>query len=207
MAQLAANRPLAERYARLTRERRFRGLFLVMSDPVDPLCRAAYLASNRDEAGNLDHRGLLPEQIRGLGLGVMNARAAYFAKRDPRYAAFLTEGRSFGPHGQGLVLANSIAHYDDALSQALTAEVLSANLRIRELGFKPFVAPAVSSGAMQLLLLLRGQWHCASLPLGDVFFGCRRRLTPRGPQTEALPRAPQLLSRLQASESHLRAIL
>ena len=207
MAQLAANRPLAEHYARLARERRFRGLFLVMSDPVDPLCRAAYLASNRDEAGNLDHQGLLPEQIRGLGLGVMNARAAYFAKRDPRYAAFLTEGRSFGPHGQGLVLANSIAHYDDALSQALTAEVLSANLRIRELGFKPFVAPAVSSGAMQLLLLLRGQWHCASLPLGDVFFGCRSRLTPLGPETEALPLPPQLLSRLQASESHLRAIL
>ena len=206
MAQLAANRPLAEHYARLARERRFRGLFLVMSDPVDPLCRAAYLASNRDEAGNLDHQGLLPEQIRGLGLGVMNARAAYFAKRDPRYASFLTEGRSFGPHGQGLVLANSIAHYDDALSQALTAEVLSANLRIRELGFKPFVAPAVSSGAMQLLLLLRGEWHCASLPLGDVFFGCRSRLTPLGPETEALPLPPQLLKRLQAAESHLRAI-
>ena len=178
-----------------------------MSDPVDPLCRAAYLASNRDEAGNLDHQGLLPEQIRGLGLGVMNARAAYFAKRDPRYASFLTEGRSFGPHGQGLVLANSIAHYDDALSQALTAEVLSANLRIRELGFKPFVAPAVSSGAMQLLLLLRGEWHCASLPLGDVFFGCRSRLTPLGPETEALPLPPQLLSRLQESEAFLRAIL
>ena len=58
-----------------SRERKFRGLFLVMSDPVDPLCRAAYLASNRDEAGNLDHQGLLPEQIRGLGLGVMNARS------------------------------------------------------------------------------------------------------------------------------------
>lgn len=206
MAQLAANCPLAEHYARLARERRFQGLFLVMSDPVDPLCRVAYLASNRDEAGNPDHRGLLPEQIRGLGLGVMNARAAYFAKRDPRYASFLTEGRSFGPHGQGLVLANSIVHYDDALSQALTAEVLSANLRIRELGFKPFVAPAVSSGAMQLLLLLRGEWHCASLPLGDVFFGCRSRLTPLGPETEALPLPPQLLKRLQAAESHLRAI-
>ena len=207
MAQLAANRPLAEHYARLAREKRFPGLFLVMSDPVDPLCRAAYLAANRDETGVFDGRGLLPEQIRGLGLGVMNARAAYFAKRDPRYAAFLTEGRSFGPHGQGLVIADSIVHYNDALSRELTAEVLSANLRIRELGFKPYVAPAVSSGAMQLLLLLRGGWHCASLPLGDVYFGCRSRLTPLGSETEALPLPPQLLARLQASEAHLRAIL
>lgn len=207
MAQLAANRPLAEHYARLAREKRFPGLFLVMSDPVDPLCRAAYLAANRDETGAFDGRGLLPEQIRGLGLGVMNARAAYFAKRDPRYAAFLTEGRSFGPHGQGLVIADSIVHYNDALSRELTAEVLSANLRIRELGFKPYVAPAVSSGAMQLLLLLRGSWHCASLPLGDVYFGCRSRLTPLGSETEPLPLPPQLLARLQASEAHLRAIL
>ena len=68
------------------------------------------------------------------------------------------------------------------------------------------MAPAVSSGAMQLLLLLRGEWHCASLPLGDVFFGCRSRLTPLGPETEALPLPPQLLKRLQAAESHLRAI-
>ena len=207
MAQLAANRPLVEHYARLARAKRFPGLFLVMSDPVDPLCRAAYLAANQDETGVFDGRGLLPEQIRGLGLGVMNARAAYFAQRDLRFAAFLTEGRSFGPHGQGLVIANSIAHYDDTLSRELTAEVLSANLRIRELGFKPFVAPAVSSGAMQLLLLLRGQWHCASLPLGDIFFGCRSRLTPLGPETEALPLPPQLLSRLQESEAFLRAIL
>ena len=207
MAQLAANRPLVEHYARLARQARFPGLFLVMSDPVDPLCRAAYLASNREENGRFDGRGLLPEQVRGLGLGVMNARAAYFAGRDPRYAAFLTEGRSFGPHGQGLVIANSIAHYDDALSRALTEEVLSANLRIRELGFKPFVAPAVSSGAMQLLLLLRGAWHCASLPLGEVYFGCRSRLTPLGCETEALPLPPALLARLQESEARLRAIL
>ena len=36
--------------------------------------------------------GLLPEQIQGFGLGVMNARAAYYAKRDPRFSRFLTEG-------------------------------------------------------------------------------------------------------------------
>ena len=119
MAQFGANRPLVEDYARQARQAGFRGLFIVLSDPVDPLCKAAYLASNQGPDGQWDGQGLRAEQIQGFGLGVMNARAAYFAKRDPRYAAFLTEGRSFGPHGQGLVLANSIAHYDDALSQAL----------------------------------------------------------------------------------------
>ena len=100
---------------------------------------------------------MLAEQIQGFGLGVMNARAAWFAKQDPRFAGFLTEGRSFGPHGRGLVIANSVAHYDDALSRELTELVETANLRIRDLGFKPYVAPAVSSGAMQLLLTLAGR--------------------------------------------------
>ncbi|MFR1616507.1 MAG: hypothetical protein ACLSUM_03795 [Dysosmobacter welbionis] len=44
----------------------------------------------------------------------------------------------------------------------------TANLRIRELGFKPYVAPAISSGAMQLLLTLRRSWHCSSVALGDL---------------------------------------
>lgn len=207
MAQLAANRPLVERFARQAREARFRGLFLVMSDPVDPLCRAAWLASNRDGSGSWDGLGLLGEQVQGFGLGVMNARAAALARQDPRFAAFLTEGRSFGPHGRGLVIANSIAHYDDALSRELTDRVETANLRIRELGFKPYVAPAVSSGAMQLLLTLRGDWHCGSVQLGDVWFGVRNRFTPHGLETEALSLPGPLLDRLRETEAALRAIV
>ena len=206
MAQLAANRPLAEHYARLARERRFRGLFLVMSDPVDPLCRAAYLASNRDEAGNLDHQGLLPEQIRGLGLGVMNARAVYYAKKERRFADFLTDGRSFGPHGEDLVIANSIRNYDDALSRQLTEQAVRANLRMRELGFKPYIAPALSSGALSLLLCLRGQWHCSSTYLDGVFMGARNRVLPTGTELERLPLPRQLQDRLQTTMDRLRAI-
>ena len=157
MAQFSANRPLVEQYARQARQAGFRGLFIVLSDPVDPLCKAAYLASNQGTDGQWDGLGLRAEQIQGFGLGVMNARAAYFAKQDPRFRSFLTDGRSFGPHGQGLVIANSLTHYDDGLSRELTDLVTTANLRIRELGFKPYVAPAISSGAMQLLLTLRGQ--------------------------------------------------
>ena len=136
----------------------------------------------------------------------MNARAAYFAKRDPRFASFLTEGRAFGPHGKGLVIANSIRHYDDALSQELTQLALEANLRIRDLGFKPYVAPAVSSGAMQLLLALRGQWHCGSVNLGGVWFGCRNRFTPYGLELETLELPGALFARLQETERALREI-
>ena len=207
MAQFEANRPLVESFARQARAAHFGGLFMVLSDPVDPLCKAAYLASNRDCAGTWDGLGLLPEQIQGFGLGVMTARAAYFAKQDPRFASFLTEGRAFGPHGQGLVVANSIEHYDDALSRELTELVTAANLRIRDLGFKPYVAPAVSSGAMQLLLTLRGDWHCSSVCLGGVWFGVKNRFTHWGVETEALALPEALFGRLRETERQLAEII
>jgi len=207
MAQFEANRPLVETFARQARNAHFGGLFIVLSDPVDPLSRAAWLASNKDADGNWDGLGLLPEQVQGFGLGVMNARAAYFAKQDPRFADFLTEGRSFGPHGKGLVIANSVEHYDDALSQELTELVETANLRIRDLGFKPYVAPAVSSGAMQLLLTLRGEWHCGSVNLGGIWFGTRNRFTPYGLEVEALPLPDGLFARLRETEAALHQIV
>ena len=196
MAQYAANRPLVASFARQAREKRFRGLFIVLSDPVDPLCRAAW-----------DGLGLLPEQVHGFGLGVMNARAAYFAKADPRFASFLTEGRSFGPHGRGLTIANSIERYDDALSQELTELAETANLRIRDLGFKPYVAPAIASGAMQLLLTLQGAWHCGSVCLGGIWFGVRCRYTAAGQETEALTLPDPLFQRLTQTQALLREII
>lgn len=207
MAQFAANRPLVESFARQARRAGFPGLFIVLSDPVDPLCQAAYTASNQGPDEQWDGGGLFPEQIQGFGLGVMNARAAAVAKEDGQFAAFLTQGRSFGPHGRGLVVANSVSHYDDALSQQLTELVVTANLRIRALGFKPYVAPALSSGAMQLLLTLRGAWHCGSVCLGGVWFGVRNRYTAAGlePETLALPDA--LFARLRETEGILRELV
>ena len=207
MAQFSANRPLVEHYARQAREAGFRGLFAVLSDPVEPLCKAAYLASNQGQGGAWDGRGLLPEQIHGFGLGVSNARAAYFARKEPRFRSFLRDGRSYGPHGHGLVIANSLSQYDDTLSRELTELVETANLRLRELGFKPYVAPALSSGAMQLLLTLRGEWHCASVCLGDVWFGVRSRITPHGLETEDASLPDALFSRLRESQAILREIL
>ena len=206
MAQYEVNRELVVQYARKAREAKFQGLFCVVSDPVDPLCRAALTESNKDEMGTFDGQGLTTRQVRGFGLGVMNARAAYYAKRDPRFAAFLTEGRSFGPHGNGLVIANSIDHYDDAISRELTARTVHANLEMREMGFKPYVAPALSSGALSLLLCLRGQWHCSSVYLGGVFMGVKNRLSG-DVAVEQLPLPEALYRRLQNTARDLSEIL
>lgn len=206
MAQYELNRDLVAQYAKKARQARYKGLFCVVSDPVDPLCRAALLESNRDEAGHLDGLGLFPHQVRGFGLGVMNARAAYYAKKDSRFADFLIDGRSFGPHGEDLVIANSVSHYDDALSRELTDLAAHANLDMRRMGFKPYVAPALSSGALSLLLCLRGAWHCSSACLGGVFMGGRNRMTPMGVEFERLPLPEELLARLRETEKKLHAI-
>ena len=206
MAQYALNRELVASYARQARDARFSGLFCVVSDPVDPLCRAALLESNRDERGRMDYQGLTTRQVRGFGLGVMNARAAYYAKQDSRFAAFLTEGRTFGPHGEGLVVADSIARYDDALSRELTEKTAHANLEMRALGFKPYVAPAPSSGALPQLLLLGGAWHCSSVYLDGIFMGCKNRLTDAGVEIEQLPLPPALLARIRETAEQLRSI-
>lgn len=206
MAQYRLNRELAALYAQKARQARYRGLFCVVSDPVDPLCRAVLTESNRAPSGEMDYQGLFSHQVRGFGLGVMNARAAYYARKDPRFASFLTEGRSFGPHGEDLVIANSIDRYDDGLSRLLTERTVHANLQMREMGFKPYVAPALSSGALSLLALLRGQWHYSSVYDGQVFMGCRNRLTPAGIETEPLTLPPALQKRIDDTRAKLNAI-
>ena len=136
MAQFETNAAIVKQYAKMARAANFQGLWCAVSDPVDPLAKTAYLESNKDENGNWDGRGLRPEQVQGFGLGVMNARAAYYAKRDEKLSSFLAEGRSFGPHGKGLWIANSIDCYDEEISRELTQKTVTANLWMRELGFK-----------------------------------------------------------------------
>jgi len=208
MYQFENNAKIVSHYAKLARKAGFKGLWCAVSDPVDPLAKTAYLESNKDETGVFDGKGLRPEQVQGFGLGVMNARAAYYAKRDERFASFLTEGRSFGPHGTGLTVANSIEHYDDALSQELTRLTVTANLKMREIGFKPYVAPALSSGALSLLLTLRGEWHCGSVFLDGIYMGVKNRYTPYGIETELLPHIPDALyAHIVAAAEHLKEVL
>lgn len=207
MYQFENNSKIIGHYAKMAREKNFKGLFCAVSDPVDPLAKTAFLESNKNENGELDYMGLLPEQIQGFGLGVMNARAAYYAKRDERFKQFLTEGRSFGPHGQDLVVADSIENYNDALSKELTELTVTANLHMRSIGYKPFVAPAFSSGALSILLALRGEWHCGSVFLGGIYMGVKNRYTEHGLETEILPLPDALYERIVLAEENLKKIV
>lgn len=200
MLQFEKNRDMLRAYARQARETGYEGLFCQISDPVDLLARSVFLISNTNEAGELDFRGLLPEQVVGFGLGVMKARADFMARRMGRPCPNL---RAYGPHGGGLVIANDPAAYDEDLSLALTRQTVAANREVRDLGFKPYIAPAISSACLSVLQLIRGQVFHGAIPLGGVYFGCRsRRVGGFAPCVEPLP--PGLCARIEAAWNDLR---
>ena len=200
MAQLEANRSLIAHYAGLARQAGFGGQVCIVSDPVDPLCRAF-----------LTESGLHPAQIQGYGLGVMHARACYYAKKNPRFAHYLTEGRAFGPHGADLVIADSLEDYDDALSRELTDLVVHANVAVRDLGYKPYIAPALSSAALSIILTLRGQWHYGSIYLGDAskgaFFGVKNRVAGGQVTYEDVCACPALYERWKRAYTALSRLV
>lgn len=202
MMQYQANRDLLRDYARRAREADFTGMFAQISDPVDHLSRAVFLMSNQAENGAFDWNGLLPEQVRGFGLGVMHARALYCAKKE----GFSGESICvFGPHGRGLVVANAPdERYHDEISRILTRRTEEANLEIRKVGYKPYIAPGISSAAVSVLRALRGQWHDAASPMGGVYFGCSGRFGKNGPELLRQPLHEDLVRRLEQSFEALR---
>lgn len=195
MMQLEANSKIVSIYAKMAAERNYKGIFAVVSDPVDNLCKAA-----------LDASGLDPAQIKGYGLGVMNKRAEYYAQRYERFGSYLGAGRAFGPHGRDLVIANSIENYDDELSRELTELTVEANLRVRELGFKPYIAPALSSGAISILLTLSGEWNYSSVYLGEAFLGMKNRINKEKNviEVEDLPLPQKLFERIERAYENLK---
>jgi hypothetical protein len=179
----------------------------VVSDPVDLLCKSVLIQSNIDEKGKIDYRGLAPEQIRGYGLGVMNARAAYYAVQNKETMQYLKDGRAYGPHGEGLVIADSIENYNDDISRYLTNKTKKANLDVRETGFKPFIAPALSSGSLSIIATIKGEWHYSATFMGGVYMGARNRLTPSGIEIERLDLPDELIGRLEKTYKELEKIL
>lgn len=162
--QFAGNAAILKPYVTRASETGFKGIFAVISDPVDQLCQAV-----------LEMGSLKPEQIKGFGLGVMKARARYLAEQ-MGYPVETVE--AFGPHGKGLVIANAVdVTYDPVVSAELTKATETFNLKVREWGFKPFIAPALSSAALSIIGMLRGDWHYSTyyMEKTGIFFGCRNR--------------------------------
>ncbi len=192
MAQFAANRLIIADYAKQALANGYCGLFGVVSDPLDLLCAEV-------------SRFLPTDQIQGFGLGVMFARAAYYAAKrsgkDPRFSYFPESGRVYGPHGNGLVAVNSIKpeHYDDAATEKLTNLTVGANISVRALGYKPYIAPGVSSIALTIPELIAGRWNDSARCLNGVFFGARNKQTPTGTKWEREPLPDELYYRLRES--------
>ncbi len=198
MAQLAANKELVSLYGKKAFAAGFEGIFAVVSDPVDPLCKAVLSC------------GLQETQVQGYGLGVMHGRASYYAAKDVRFSRYLQEGRAFGPHGADLVIADSIRDYDHELSMELTALAVRSNLETRADGFKPYIAPALSSGAISLIETLTGGWNYSSVYFGaggsGAFLGCRNRRTCQGIEIEDLPLTKQLFARIERAYKNLETL-
>lgn len=197
MVQLEENAKLIREYAIMAADSSFKGIFAVVSDPVDPLC-AVVLQESKNK--------LLPEQIKGYGLGVMNARAMYYAKKNEEYAMYPEEGRAFGPHGNDLVIANSIINYDDKLSRELTKLAVEANLQVRKTGYKPYIAPALSSGAISIVYTLQGKWHYSSNYIAGVYMGAKNRNLPSGLEIEKISMPEELFARIKYTYDNLKKL-
>lgn len=202
IAQFEGNAEILKNYSRIARESNYKGLFIVMSDPVDLLCNIAFNSSNTDSEGNMDYKGLAPEQIRGYGLGVMHGRAAYFAEVNGAIQ-YKTEGRCFGPHGEGVVVADSIKNYNKELSEYLTDRTKNANLDVRTFGFKPYIAPAFSSGVLSFIETFNCSWNYSATSIGGVFMGSLNRLLPSGVELETNEFPKELFSKLEDTYNYL----
>lgn len=203
IAQFEGNAKILAYYSKLARKHKYSGLFVVMSDPVDLLCNIAFKASNMDKNLLMNFKGLAPEQIRGYGLGVMHGRAAFFAQ-ESNANYYLNEGRCFGPHGEGVVVADSIENYNENVSDYLTLKTKNANLDVRSFGYKPYIAPAFSSGVLSFIETIKGNYHYSSTFMGGVFMGSRNKLLPSGTELETYKFPYKLYESLEKTYNYLK---
>lgn len=205
MVQFQDNRQILSEYAKIAREKEFKGIFALVSDPVDLLCKALYIDSNLDKDNNKDYLGLAPNQIIGFGLGVMNARACFYSERIKEFSSYIKEGAIFGPHGRGLIVADSIDNYNHKSSLALTEKTLNANLEIRAFGYKPYVAPSLSSGALSILACISKEYFYGSSFMGGVYMGAKMKLGPSGIEIPQYNFNKDLAQRLEETYKDLRS--
>ena len=80
-------------------------------------------------------------------------------------------------------------------------------MEVRALGFKPFLAPAMSSAVLTILALIKGEWQYSAAWLNGLYFGALNRQTSAGVEWEICPLPDELFARLEASYESLRKIL
>ncbi len=205
MVQYEANKGIVTHYAKLARDNFFKGVFAVVSDPVDLLSKVVFEESNKDSEGIFDFGGLKPEQVIGYGLGVMNARANYYANRKG-FNNYLEVGRAFGPHGADLVIINDLDNYDAEISKELTELAVKANKEVRAVGFKPYIAPALSSAAISIINTIKGKDNYSSIFIGGTYYGCKNRLQGRKIIIDKLTFDQQIFDLIDTSYQQVKAL-
>ena len=80
-------------------------------------------------------------------------------------------------------------------------------MEVRALGFKPFLAPAMSSAVLTILALLRGEWNYSAAYLNGLYFGALNRQTSEGVEWESCPLPDLLFVRLEEAFESLKEIL
>lgn len=196
IVQYKSNAEIISMYAEAAKKANYKGYFFVVSDPVDHLCKKAFNELNKDYTFPSDN-------VKGFGLGVMYARALYFAQ-NMNIDYFKDKGRAFGPHGADLVVADNVENYNHELSLKLTELTTKANIEVRKTGFKPYIAPALSSGALSILSCLKGEWHYSTVAIGNAFLGIKNRITEYGVEIETYKNMDEgLFERIKKSYERL----
>lgn len=161
--QYLPNRKILDSIIDILKRADYMGSIVIVSDPVDILC--TYLKSRLN---------LLSAQVTGMGLGVMASRANYLLLKEG-YRDFYRKGIIFGPHNEGVIAIpdrdNSTLNEVKTLSQ----NIESLNFSVRERGFYPYIAPAVSSAAYNLAGALQGREVLSCIYIDSIYWGFRTK--------------------------------
>jgi hypothetical protein len=194
LPQFAPNRVALAEVLRAVGSEGYPGLFLMVSDPVELLALTAFHDSNAGDGAFRGH-GLAPERVGGLALGVMWGRALAAAREAGQGERVARTGAAFGPHSAEVLAFDDPAAPDEALSEVMTTAARRGNYRVRDLGYLPYIGPALSSIVLSLPALLAGQEVLASAYVDGVYFGSPCRLD-WGLVPVPRPVAPGVRSRL-----------
>ena len=90
-----------------------------------------------------------------------------------------------------------------SLSREPTGLTERENFRVRETGFKPYIAPALSSGSISILKALKEETHLSAWYNGHVFMGSRNTLKAGFTLPDKVD-LPELKALLEDTEALLR---
>lgn len=187
---------VAEKYAIEALECGFHGIFVVACESCEEICKT------------ISKKGISCSQIQGFSLGAMDSRARKIARDNAEYGMYIKEGRVFGPCGADLVVANSIQRYDEMKSRELTRLTMKSNLKLKSIGQRSYITNSISSVAMQIIAMLKGEWHYSAVYLGTekegAFFGIKNRITNNGIELEDDYLDDTLFEHIQTAYNNLK---